>query len=197
MRGFCPGIGVFMWLLGRGAGEGEEKEKCRAGQELCLLQRKGLCCHGIFIPLWEMKECDTPIKSVIAQQDGQPDPAGRTATGLVSLGLGHSTTLPNIPTGLPQPCRGWEGPSAMDHSAPWQIDHLTAPVSALPQFWHVLSVQERGQEDATRPPWPSAASSRRWNAMSPKQSLMPSQPGPPHSRQAATGRMCRPVQESW
>lgn len=89
-----------------GTGEGEEKEKCRAGQELCLLQRKGLCCHGIFIPLWEMKECDTPIKSVIARQDGQPDPAGRTATGLVSPGLGHSTPTPDSPMDSHSPAEG-------------------------------------------------------------------------------------------
>lgn len=194
-----------MWILGRGAGEGEENEKCGAGQELCLLQRKGLCCHGIFILLWEMKECDTPIKSAIARQDGQPDPAGRAATSLVSPGLGHSTAggpatsaFPPPPTSSldsHSPAEGGRVPQATDLPALWQMDHLVAAVPAVPQFQHVVSARERGQGYAARPLWPSAASSGRWNAMSPKQSLLPSQPGPPHPRQAATGRVCRAVPE--
>lgn len=125
-----------MVATGRGAGEREEREKCRAGQELCLLQRKGLCCHGIFIPLWEMKECDTPIKSVIARQDGQPDPAGRTATGLVSPGLGHSTPPADIPTGLPEPCRGWEG--TISHGPPCPLAN-GSPRSSSPSRATVMA----------------------------------------------------------
>lgn len=50
--GWCRRVLCRWWDSNVGAGD--EDEKWGAGWELCLLQRKGLSCHGIFIPLWEM-----------------------------------------------------------------------------------------------------------------------------------------------
>jgi len=144
--GSCPGIRVFMWVLGRGTGEGDEEEKWGAGQEPCLLQGKGLCCHGIFIPLWETETCDTPIKSAMARQDGQPDPPGRAATGSVSPGGIHSTagaldTPSDLPVRAPQPCIGWgRYHQPQIPPAPWQPGHHPA----VPQPQHVPLGRERG-----------------------------------------------------
>lgn len=135
--GSCPGIGVLMKVLGRGDGEGEEEEKWGAGWEPRLLQGKGLCCHGIFIPLWEMETCDTPIKSAMARQDGQPDPDGRAATSSVSPRWGHSTagapaTTPDLPAEPLQPCRGWGGchQPRTPHPVATGSPHSSSPTSA-------------------------------------------------------------------
>lgn len=120
-----------MWMLEKGAGEGDEEEKWGAGRELCLLQRKGLCCHGIFIPLWEMGTCDTPIKSAMARQDRQPDPAGRAATSSVSPGGGHSTAgAPATPQ--TSACRGWR--------------RCHQPRTGLPRGKQVISQQQQPQQ---------------------------------------------------
>lgn len=155
--GSCAGVGG----PDVGAGEGD-KEKWGAGWELCLLQGKGLCCHGIFIPLWEMETCDTPIKSAVVRQDGQPDPAGRAAAGWVSPGGGHSTagalpTSPTPPHQAPAPLqRVGRVPPASDATDPsvlLQWGHLPAAAPAAPWSRRVPSDKERGQGGAAGTLW--------------------------------------------
>lgn len=101
-----------------GAEEGDEKEKWGARRELCLLQGKGLCCHGIFIPLWEMETCDTPIKSAMVWQDGQLDPSCAPQGAQLLAGcpleggtaqMGLCPPPPDRSTRLLHPCRVWGG----------------------------------------------------------------------------------------
>lgn len=97
--------------------------------------------------LREMETCDTPIKSAMAWQDGQPDPAGRAATSSLSPGGGHS--MAGAPaTSPPGPCSPAEGgESTISHGSlcPTQPGHLAAAAPAVPQSQHVPSARESGQ----------------------------------------------------
>ena len=109
---------------------------------------KGLCCHGIFIPLWEMETCDTPITSAMVRQDGQPNPAGTAANSRVSPGERHytagaqPTSRPSVP--LQRGRRLLPASEAADPSATLQPGHRPAAdlTASLPQ--HASSARERG-----------------------------------------------------
>lgn len=187
-------------MLGRGAGEGDEEEKWGAEQEPCLLQGKGLCCHGIFIPLWEMETCDTPIKSAMAWQDGQPDPAGRATTSSVSPGGGHSTagSPATSQTSPPGSCSSAEcGEGTINHRPPCPLTtrspHSSSPSSATVPACAIC--QGEGTQECCQTPPSIPSQLKEVGCRVPKQSLLPALPGPPCPRQAAAGRVCRAVLE--